>query len=39
LPAIPEDYRVLLERIDLDGEDSGAVAADLQLTRNNLAVR
>jgi RNA polymerase sigma-70 factor (ECF subfamily) len=39
LPAIPENYRVLLQRIDLDGEDSGSVAEDLQLTRNNLTVR
>lgn len=39
LPALPDNYRVLLQRIDLDGEDSGAVATDLQLTRNNLTVR
>jgi RNA polymerase sigma-70 factor (ECF subfamily) len=39
LPAIPENYRVLLQRIDLDGEDSGQVASDLRLTRNNLTVR
>jgi RNA polymerase sigma-70 factor (ECF subfamily) len=29
----------LLQRIDLDGEDSGAVADDLHITRNNLTVR
>jgi RNA polymerase sigma-70 factor (ECF subfamily) len=39
LPAIPENYRELLQRIDLDGEESGKVAADLRLTRNNLTVR
>lgn len=39
LPAIPENYRVPLQRIDLDGEDSGTVATDLRLTRNNLTVR
>lgn len=39
LPAIPENYRVLLQRIDLDGEDDGTVATDLRLTHNNLTVR
>jgi RNA polymerase sigma-70 factor (ECF subfamily) len=39
LPAIPENYRELLQRIDLDGEDAAQAAADLGLTRNNLAVR
>jgi RNA polymerase sigma-70 factor (ECF subfamily) len=39
LPAIPENYRVLLQRIDLDGEESAHVASDLRLTRNNLTVR
>lgn len=39
MPALPENYRVLLQRIDLDGEDSGTVATELQLTRNNLTVR
>ena len=39
LPAIPENYRELLQRIDLDGEDPAQAAADLGLTSNNLAVR
>lgn len=39
LPAIPENYRELLQRIDLDGEDTARAAADLGLTRNNLTVR
>lgn len=39
LPAVPKQYRELLQRIDLDGEDGGRVAEDLQLTRNNLTVR
>jgi RNA polymerase sigma-70 factor (ECF subfamily) len=39
LPAIPENYRELLQRIDLDGEDAAQAAADLGLTRNNLTVR
>lgn len=39
LPEIPATYRELLQRIDLDGEDAAAVAADLKLTRNHVAVR
>ncbi len=39
LPSIPENYRELLQRIDLDGEDAAQAAADLGLTRNNLTVR
>jgi RNA polymerase sigma factor (sigma-70 family) len=39
LPAVPEQYRELLQRIDLDGNDTGEVAAELGLTRNNLSVR
>lgn len=39
LPHLPENYRDVLQRIDLDGEDSNAVATDLKLTRNNLTVR
>jgi RNA polymerase sigma-70 factor (ECF subfamily) len=39
LPAVPHQYRELLQRIDLDGEDAAQAAADLGLTRNNLTVR
>lgn len=39
LPAVPEAYRELLERIDLQGEEPGIVAQELGLTRNNLTVR
>ncbi len=39
LPSVPERYRELLQRIDLDGEDAGEVASELNLTRNNLTVR
>jgi RNA polymerase sigma-70 factor (ECF subfamily) len=39
LPAVPTTYRELLQRIDLDGENAGQVAAELGLTRNNLTVR
>ncbi|MGE3313394.1 MAG: sigma-70 family RNA polymerase sigma factor [Limisphaerales bacterium] len=39
LPAVPETYRDLLERIDLRGEEPGLVARELGLTRNNLTVR
>ena len=39
LPAVPEQYRELLQRIDLEGNDVGAVAAELGLTQNNLSVR
>ncbi len=39
LPAVPPQYRELLQRVDLDGEDASEVAATLGLTRNNLGVR
>ncbi|MEY3895444.1 MAG: hypothetical protein RLZZ214_963 [Verrucomicrobiota bacterium] len=39
MPAVPETYRELLQRIDLEGEDAGHVASELGLTRNNLTVR
>jgi len=39
LPAVPETYRELLERMDLRGEEPGLVAQELGLTRNNLTVR
>lgn len=39
LPAVPASYRVLLERIELGGEDPSIVAQDLRVTRNTLNVR
>lgn len=39
LPAVPEQYRELLQRVDLDGKDVAAVAAELGVSRNNLTVR
>jgi RNA polymerase sigma-70 factor (ECF subfamily) len=39
LPAVPEQYRDLLQRVDLNGDDPTAVAASLGLTKNNLMVR
>lgn len=39
LPSIPEQYRELLLRIDLQGEDPGSVATSLGVTKNNLTVR
>lgn len=39
LPAVPLQYRELIQRIDLDGEDANHVADSLGLTRNNLNVR
>lgn len=39
LPSVPEQYRELLLRIDLEGEDPGAVANSLGVTKNNLTVR
>lgn len=39
LPGLPEQYRDLLQRIDLDGESPKAAAASLGLTTNNLNVR
>lgn len=39
LPAVPQQYRVLLEEIDLGGREIAAVAEELGVTRNNLTVR
>ena len=39
LPSVPQQYRELLQRVDLDGNDPGEVAASLRLTKNNLTVR
>jgi RNA polymerase sigma factor (sigma-70 family) len=39
LPLVPEQYRELLDEVDLQGKDPDAVSADLGLTRNNLTVR
>ena len=39
LPSVPEQYRELLQQIDLDGEDPAEVAAALGVTQNNLTVR
>lgn len=39
LPELPDQYRELLQRIDLDGEDLEIAASDLGLSRNNLGVR
>ena len=39
LPSVPEQYRQLLQRIDLDGSELSAVASELSLTKNNLTVR
>ena len=39
LPAVPEQYRELLQRVDLSGDDPAAVAVSLGLTKNNLTVR
>jgi RNA polymerase sigma factor (sigma-70 family) len=39
LPSIPEQYRDLLQRVDLEGEDIAETAKKLNLTRNNLTVR
>lgn len=39
LPAVPEQYRELLQRVDLNGDDPTAVAVSLGLTKNNLTVR
>ncbi len=39
LPSVPEQYRELLQQIDLDGKEPAQVAAELGLTRNNLTVR
>ncbi len=39
LPSVPEQYRQLLQRIDLDGSELSEVASELGLTKNNLTVR
>jgi RNA polymerase sigma factor (sigma-70 family) len=39
LPMIPEQYRDLLQQIDLDGKEPLEVAEMLGLTKNNLTVR
>ena len=39
LPLVPEQYREVLEEIDLKRKKPGEVAAKLGLTRNNLTVR
>jgi RNA polymerase sigma factor (sigma-70 family) len=39
LALVPEQYRELLEEIDLKGKDPAEVAAKAGLTRNNLTVR
>jgi RNA polymerase sigma factor (sigma-70 family) len=39
LPLVPEQYRELLEEVDLKGERAEDVAATLGVTRNNLTVR
>ena len=39
LPSVPEQYREVLQRIDLDGSGLSEVASELGLTKNNLTVR
>ena len=39
LPSVPEQYRELLLRIDLEGQDPADVAESLGVTKNNLTVR
>jgi len=39
LPSLPEQYRDLLQRVDLDGSSPKDVASALGLTLNNLNVR
>lgn len=39
LPMVPEQYRELLQQVDLDGKEPSEVAAKLGLTKNNLTVR
>lgn len=39
LPMVPEQYRVLLQQIDLNGKEPSEVASQLGLTKNNLTVR
>lgn len=39
LPLVPEQYRELLQLVDIEGKDTGEVASHLGITRNNLTVR
>ena len=39
LPLVPEQYRELLDEVDLKGRELDAVAAKLGVTKNNLTVR
>src|SRR3954462_14781555 len=39
LPLVPEQYRELLDQVDVQGKDPDAVSTHLGLTRNNLTVR
>lgn len=39
LPSVPEQYRELLQQIDLDGKQPAEVAAALGVSKNNLTVR
>jgi len=39
LPLVPEQYRGVLEEVDLEGQQLEEVAAKLGVTRNNLTVR
>lgn len=39
LPSLPEQYRDLLQQIDLEGKDPTEVAAALGVTKNNFTVR
>lgn len=39
LPGLPDQYRDVLERIDLDGASPAAAASTLGLTPNNVTVR
>jgi len=39
LPLVPEQYRKLLDEVDLQGRDLAEVATELGVTRNNLNVR
>jgi RNA polymerase sigma-70 factor (ECF subfamily) len=39
LPGLPEQYRDVLQRVDLDGKSPGEAASALGLTLNNLNVR
>lgn len=39
LPLVPEQYRELLQRVDIEGKEIGEVASEFGVTRNNLTVR